>query len=366
MEKGKISSLQMAVLLYPSIIATSIISVPSIVAKFAKNDLWIPPMMASAIGFLTVYIAYELHKLYPKQTVIEFSEQIAGRIVGKIIGLYILVFYIFAVGHIVRGYSEFIISSFLESTPLIVIIASMILLCAFAVQGGLEVLGRLALLFSPLFILPLLSFVIFLSPDYEMKNIFPIFGNGILPVIKGSIVPGGWYSEIFLMAFLLPYLSDGKKGRKFGMLTVVSVMLTLVVVNLTVLFVLGITTSSKVFPLMVASRYVSLGGFFENVESIAMAVWIVGAFIKISVFFYVSVLGTAQWLKLSDYRVLIWPYTIFFVELAYWSVPNSAEYTSYLMTVLPFYGPFAQTILPLFLLLLAVVRKKRQKQTKSS
>ena len=41
MEKGKISSLQMAVMLYPAIIATSIISVPSIVAKYAKNDLWI-------------------------------------------------------------------------------------------------------------------------------------------------------------------------------------------------------------------------------------------------------------------------------------------------------------------------------------
>lgn len=75
-------------------------------------------------------------------------------------------------------------------TPLIVIIASMVLLCAFAVHGGLEVLGRTALLFSPLFILPLLSFVIFLSPDFEVKNIFPILGNGIVPVLKGAVIPG--------------------------------------------------------------------------------------------------------------------------------------------------------------------------------
>lgn len=366
MEKGKISSLQMAILLYPSIIATGIISVPSLVAKYAKNDLWIPPIIASIIGFANVLIAYELHKRYPNQTFIECSEQIAGRFAGKIISFSILFFYFIVTGHIVRGYSEFIIGSFLIHTPLIVIIASMTILCAFTVQGGLEVMGRIGILFSPLFILPILSFVILLSPDFEIKNIFPILGNGFMPVIKGSLVPGGWYSELFLIAFLLPYVSDINKGRKYGLLTVVAVMITLVVVNLTVLFVLGPTTSSKVFPLMNATRYVSLGGFLENLEAFAMAVWIVGAFIKISVFYYAAVLGTAQLLNLSDYRILIWPFAIFIVETAYWSIPNSAEYSTYLMTVLPFFGPFAQTFMPLLLLLLAIVRNKSQKQTKKT
>ena len=59
--------------------------------------LWIPPILCICNrDFVTVYIAYELHKLYPKQTVIELSEQIAGRFAGKIINLYILVFYILA------------------------------------------------------------------------------------------------------------------------------------------------------------------------------------------------------------------------------------------------------------------------------
>ena len=266
----------------------------------------------------------------------------------------------------VRGYSEFIVSSFLINTPISVIMASMVLLCAFAVQGGIEVLGRLAQLFSPLFIVPIFIFVILLSPDFDVKNIFPILGEGIIPSLKGAMVPGGWYSEFFLIIFLLPFLTDVKKARKYGMLTVLAVMLTLVVVNLTVLFVLGPTTASKVFPLMNATRYVNLGDFFENLESIAMAVWIVGAFVKISVFYYAVVLGTAQWLNLSDYRVIIWPFAIIIIEFAFWSLPSMAEYVSYLTTVLPFYGPFVQTIIPLFLLMIAIVRKKIQKRTESS
>jgi spore germination protein KB len=363
MEKGKISSLQMAIMLYPAIIATSIISVPSIVAKYAKNDLWISPIFASVIGFATVYIAYELHKLYPKQTVIQFSEQIVGRFAGKMISLFILFFYLLATGHIVRGYSEFIVSSFLIKTPISVVMASMVLLCAFAVQGGIEVLGRIAQLFLPLFVIPLIISIVLLSPDFDVKNIFPILGEGMMPSLQGAVVPGGWYSEFFLIIFLLPFLTDMKKARKYGVLTVLAVMVTLVLVNLTVLFVLGPTTPSKDFPLMNAARYVSLADFFENLESVAMAIWIVGAFVKISVFYYATALGTAQWLNLSDYRVVIWPFAIIIIEIAFWSIPSSAEYTSYLITVLPFYGPFVQTIIPLFLLMIAIVRKKIQKKT---
>ena len=366
MEKGKISSLQMAMMLYPAVIATSIISAPSIIAKYARNDLWLPPIIASFLGFLTVYIAFELHKRYPKQTVIQLSEQILGKFAGKLVSLCILSFYLISTGHIIRGYSEFIVSSFLFNTPISVIMVSMIMLCAFTVFGGIEVLGRIAQLFFPLFVIPVLFCVILLSPDFEVKNIFPILGGGILSPLKGSIVEFAWFSEFFLMIFFLPFVADVNKARKYGMFTVLAVMVTLVIVNLTALFVLGPTIASKEFPLMNATRYISLAEFFENLESIAMAVWIVGAFVKISVFFYVVTLGTAQWLNLSDYRPVIWPLAIIIIEFAFWSIPSTVEFKTFLITVLPFYGPLVQTIIPLFLLMVAVVRKKIQKQTKSS
>ena len=102
MEKGKISSLQMAFMMYPTIVATAILSVPSITAKYAKNDLWLSPILASLIGYVTVYIAYKLHKLYPKQTVIQFSEQIIGRFAGKMFGFLFLFFYIQTTGQITK------------------------------------------------------------------------------------------------------------------------------------------------------------------------------------------------------------------------------------------------------------------------
>lgn len=364
MEKGKISSLQMAMMIYATTISTAMISTPGLVAKYAKNDFWMSPILASLIGFVTVYIVCELHKLYPKQTVIEYSTQIVGRIPGKIIGLLIPFFCLMAAGHMLRDYSEFLLSAYLPRTPISVIITSMILLSAFAVNGGIEVIGRLAHLFSPFFILPFIIFVFLLFPDFEIKNIFPILGNGVIPPIKGSILET-FYGEFFLFTFLLPYLSDVKKARKYGMMTVFAIMLTLVVLNLTVIFILGPTAYFKNFPLMIAIRQIHLADFVENLESIAIVAWIIGSFLRITVFFYAAALSTAQWLNLPDYRVVIWPLAIIAVEFSFWSLPSTAEYAKYSTNVVPFYAPLVEMIIPLILLFIAIVRKKRKTQTDS-
>jgi spore germination protein KB len=361
MEKGKISALQMAVMIYPTIVATIILIVPNVTAKYAKNDLWLTPILASVIGYVTVYLACKLHQLYPKQTVIQFSEQIVGRFAGKMLGVLFLLFYIQGTGHTLRSYSEFIVESFLGNTPISVIIALMAFLCALIVSGGLEGLGRAAQLFLPIFIIPLLILIILVFPDFEFKNILPILGDGIMPPIKGAIVPSGWFTELFMISFFLPFLVDGKKGMKYGMMTTFAVMMTLVMVNFIVLFVLGPTIASRVYPLMQVARYISIANFFEHLESIVMAIWVVGAFIKISVFYYVAALGTAQWLNLSDYRPVVWPLGIIIVAFSFWSLPSTMESSRFLVGVFPFYGLLIQTIIPLFLLATAVIQKRKRK-----
>lgn len=361
MERGKISSLQMAILMYPTIIATGIIFVPGFTAKYAQQDLWIPPIMASLIGYVTVYIAYKLHNFYPNETVIQFSERIIGWFPGKILGFLFLYFYISTTGYIIRDYSEFLVSSFLTKTPISVVMASMTLLCAFVVQAGLEVLGRVGQLFFPLFVVPLMLLILLLLPEFEIENILPLFDAGVMPLIKGAFTMNGWFSEFFMIIFLLPFLVDKNKGRRRGFQTILAVTMTIVVVNLTVLFVLGSTSASQAYPLITAGRYISLADFFENLESMAMAVWVAGAFIKISVFYYVSAIGTAQWLNLSDYQPVIWPLGILLIEFGFWSLPSSMEVSRNAVPFL-FYAPLLQTFVPLILLLIAVIRKKTPKE----
>ncbi|MED3564495.1 endospore germination permease [Bacillus xiapuensis] len=356
-EKGKISALQMSLMIVPTIIATVVLIVPAITGKYAERDMWISPILASLNGFFTVLIVYKLHKCYPNETFIQYSKHIIGRLPGKVLGLAYLFFLLHLCGIICREYADFVIVSFLPKTPMIVVAGSLIFVCAFAVRGGVEVLGRAAQLLVPLFLLPPLLFFL-LIPDFKFENIFPIAGHGMIPPILGAIVPQAWFSEIFLISILLPFVKDREKGRKFGMITVLFTMFILVFTNIVNIFLFGATVSSFNYPVFTAFRYISIGDFFEHLESIVIALWVLGAFIKVAVFYYVLVIGTAQWLNLSDYRPIVFPLGFLITIFSIWVTANAQEMGHFLETIYPFYGTIGFTFIPLLLLIFNLFRKK--------
>jgi spore germination protein KB len=358
-EKGKISAWQMAVIMYPTITATAVLLVPAITMKHAKQDLWISPIWASFAGFLTVYITYRLHKLYPDESVIEYSERILGRIAGKVLGGVYIFFYLHITGIIIREYSDFI-ATFLPLTPMTVVMGSIVVVCGFAVRGGIEVLGRSAEIFVPLVVFLLTVIIILLIPELRLERMLPVMENGLWPSFMGSIAPQGWLSEFFLLSFLLPLLADRHKGQKWGMLCVFFIMLTLVIINLMTLLLFGKMAGTLTYPMMLAARRISLAEFFEHLESVVMAIWVAGAFVKISAFYYIVTLGTAQWLKLSDYRPLVFPLGYILVLLSIWIAPNIQAIKKFLGATTPVYLLSMQLAIPLVLLFIAMIRSKMQ------
>ncbi len=361
-EKGKISAAQMGMMMYPTIIATAILLVPAITARHAKQDMWLSPLWASLIGFLTVHIAVRLHQLYPKKTIIEYSEDILGKFLGKVIGLIFLFYYLHATGIIIREYGEFVVGNFLVHTPLVFVMGSMILVCSFAVRSGVEVIARLAEMIIPVVIILIFINIILLIPDMEVKNMFPIMEKGIMPSLMGAVIPQGWFTEFLLIAFLLPYVADRNKAKKWGMISVSAVMLTLSLINITVLFVLGGITSRFLYPAISAVRYISIADFLEHIEAIVMALWVAGVFLKIAVFYYALVLGTAQWMNLSDYRLIVFPMGFLLLLFAVWSAPNLMELTHFLGSSSPFYRISIQVGIPLILLFIAKWRRRTNNQ----
>ncbi|MEY2196585.1 endospore germination permease [Neobacillus sp. BF23-41] len=335
MEKGKISAFQMALMILPPIISTSILAVPAVTGSYAHRDMWISPILASLNGFFTAFIVYQLHKIYPKETIIQYSQHIVGRILGKVLGLIILFFFLYLSGTICREYTVFVIDTFFPKTPMIVVIGSMALVSAFAVRGGVEVLGRAAQLFVPIFMFPLLLLIL-LIPNFKPENMFPIMERGIMPPVMGAAQPMVWFAEVFLMSILLPFLTDREKGMKWSMISVVVALLTMVYLDIVSLFVLGESASDYTYPVFIVFRHISVATFFEHLESILMVVWVLGVFVKFSVFYYALVLGTAQWLDLSNYRPIVFPLGFLIILFGIWEYPNFQELTRLLELSLPF------------------------------
>ena len=90
-----------------------------------------------------------------------------------------------------------------------------------------------------------------------------------------------------------------------------------------------------------------------------MGIWVLGAFIKISFWFYLAVLGMGQLFNLKDYTPLILPTGTIIVPLSILmasSLVELIEFTDY--RVFTWYALIFILFIPSILLFIAIVQKK--------
>ena len=216
-EKGKISALQLAMMFYVSIVVTGILFLPIIGYRFAERDYWIAPILSAIVGCIIVTVMCKLNNYYPKETIIQYSCSILGKVLGRIIGALILLYVMFISFMAFWSYASFVNDYFLPLTPKMVILGSVGLFCAFAARGGVEVIGRLAELITPLLLILFMILFSLMLTDVDLRNLFPILSHGILPTIKASYYSNAWFCEFMLIGFLLPFLVNqqgGKSGQR--------------------------------------------------------------------------------------------------------------------------------------------------------
>ncbi|WP_245954958.1 MULTISPECIES: GerAB/ArcD/ProY family transporter [Paenibacillus] len=361
MKKENISVLQIGKMMYLAVTPTAILSTPAITYKFAKQDLWISPMWAFS-GVIAIWIALGIHRLFPGENLVQAGERILGRMLGKVFGLILLLYYLYLGGVIVREYGEFVVGAFLVQTPLLVVSGSMVLVCAVVVRSGVEIIARFADLFIPVFALLFLLLILPLLPELHILKMLPIMGEGIGPSLSGAVVLQAWFSEFLTVSFLIPFANRAGKVKKSMAITLLAVIVTLVSSNLATLLLLGDITGNYTYPFLIVARYINLADFFTHLESIFMAIWVLGAFVKICVFFYVSVLGTAQWMELRDYRPIVLPVGFLLLLMSIWVAPNLQELTHALSTSIIFSALTVLVCIPAALLGLAWFRRLWEKK----
>ena len=330
-EKGKISAAQLGKMIYLAITPTAILTAPGISFNFARQDLWLSPLWA-VCGVIAVPLALGLSRLQPDCGVVQASKNIIGRIPGWVLGGLFWLHCLYVSGIILREYGEFVVGAFLSDTPLVYVLGSLVLVCAFAVRGGVEIVGRFADLILPAFLLLFLLILLLIIPDLHITNMMPVLGEGILPALKGALVLQIWFSELSIAWFLLPYVSDRENAKKNLWITFGAIILTLVLSNWVTLLLLGELTGIYSFPFLILARYIDLAEFFTHLEALFMAIWVLGAFVKVCLFFYITVVEAAVWMGLRDYRPIVIPFALLLTLFGIWIAANYQELTHVIST----------------------------------
>jgi spore germination protein KB len=93
-------------------------------------------------------------------------------------------------------------------------------------------------------------------------------------------------------------------------------------------------------------------------EALAVSVWIMGIFIKVSVLLFMFSISVSQLFNIQNYRAFIFPVTLLSAIGSVWIFENAANFQIWITLTYPVLAFFTQSLLPLALLIIdSTVRK---------
>ncbi|MGG1599859.1 GerAB/ArcD/ProY family transporter [Paenibacillus naphthalenovorans] len=361
----KLSSRQILWLLATFELGMSILLTASPSIMDAKQDAWISFLLAGAAAIFITVVSVKLSLLYPGLTFIEFSQSILGKWLGKIIVIPYFIQWYSVIPIILRQASDFIDMIMFTRTPLLLILLLVLIPVIYVTyHGGIQGIGRCSEIVGPIiffaFGLVLLLGVI----NMDVNRVLPVYADsGRINILKGAIPPLAFLGESSTILLMLTcFVNDQKKvvSRALWGVGIASFFLSLSV--LASLMTFGPHLSAKMwYPFFEMIRYISFMEFIQNLESIIVIVWFLSVCIKLSVYIFITSYGTAQWLHIRQWKIMIWFVALSGIILAL-SYNNIVESSiDYPKTIwMPYIFPINFVGIPLVLYIVGTVKKRKR------
>jgi len=357
LESGKINSRQAIWLMITLVVATAGVYAPVVAVNAARQDAWLSVIFATLAALLIAWMIVRLILRFPGKTIFEIPELVLGKVPGKIIAFLFVLWLIHIEILVFSEFGNFMLSSVLPGTPMVVNDVVAAVMIAYITRNGLEVISRFNGLFLPFFLFSITFVTLLAFKDMELTRLLPVFDDGLAAIMKGSAAQIAWLGEVIVLAVIVPYLNKpGGALRVAFLATLVSGF----IMTLNVVYPLAIfgpdLTASFFYPIYSAVRLISIANFLERLEAIPVVIWIAGGIIKVCILRYAAVLGAAQCLGLEDYRPLVLPVGAVVVAGSLHMYQDVTVTAAFVSDVWPFYALTFEAGIPLLLLVLAMVR----------
>ena len=266
--------------------------IASEVTVASGRDGWMTVLPGFAVGIPYGLMVLSLLVQYPRKNLLQISEILFGKWIGKTIGfIYILITGYYG-GLALAVLGDIFERTIMPLTPLWVFYLGGLLLVLYLVGSGIEVFARFSEVIFPVIVIALVLNVALAIPRIEPGELMPILSEGIKPLFFGVLKVMPFAMEyILFLAGILAFLPTGKKelGQlKTGVwraVFLVGILDTLVV--LIQIFVFGpVETIRLANGILVLGKMVEVSRTVAGIESLFMGVWLGALVIKISAFFF--------------------------------------------------------------------------------
>ncbi len=210
----QLTSRQVSVLTFLSIISIKLIVLPSLICKVSGNNAYLAFIFNLVADFLSLFAYFWFMKKYPNLTFKEALIQVFGKVVCKII-FALLFFYFFIKAIIIfKEIQNYFNRVLFDDFGWINYIIPSVILLAFMVSKPIKTFGRSA---EGLYYFVLASaFLVLVTSSYEIDFacILPFMQNGIKPVMQGAVKSTFAFGDYLFLLLYLGNIKYSKNGKK--------------------------------------------------------------------------------------------------------------------------------------------------------
>ena len=305
-KEGKFGVQEAVCLITVTITSKVFFSSPAIIAGLIGNAGWYTTLISAAVALVGFCFIYLLLKRFPGKDIVEIFDITLGRAVGFIFSGILGIYMFFISVTRVNELSEFLKVYVIPLSPNWLIIGIFIT-CIFTLSLlGLESIARLSKLLIYALLAGFLVVLLLGIQNYNINNLFPIFGYGLDKIAFHGIVRSSVYGEVIILAIFAKSFQGVKFIKKEG--------ITGILLSAAIISVSGLSYSLT-FPYYVAqeitapmyamSTLIDYGRFVQRIEPLFLYVWIIGSFISASLVFYSFIWIFCKTFRIQDKKPII-------------------------------------------------------------
>ncbi|GAB6137486.1 GerAB/ArcD/ProY family transporter [Halanaerobaculum tunisiense] len=307
--KKKITANQVFYICLAIVLPTLILTAAAGLAEDGKQLGWVLVMVAGGLGGILQYFTLKLSFNFSNQTIVQDCKKLLGPILGKLVVVPYMIIILYDAGFILfeeAYYIKFVMPSI--SYGFIYLILSG--LAVYLVYVGIESLARVVHLgmIAVLAMIMISFLLILLNPGVlDFKRLQPVEFD-LLTIVRGSIFPSNWFLLVpNLLLMLKPYFKDKSKVIYYSLGSNLVIQLITIMLYILSVSLLGVDlVANLTFPFYDIIKF-----GIRGLEIIVFSTWVVGAALKLGIFYFVGHKVVVEWFELRNDKSIIIPIAVF-------------------------------------------------------
>ncbi|MED3330331.1 endospore germination permease [Bacillus thuringiensis] len=320
----------------------------------AGKDSWISLSIGMLEGTLLFCMYYRIYKIYAPLSYVEILQNALGYWLGTFISLLYGLYFAYIGARITRDLSEILTLHILYETPIWIIIFLFVLTTSYVLYKGLNTVARVGTICIYMFGSFFVLFVglVVISGIFHIDNIQPVLQYGWSPILQNILPVMIPYGEMISFLLLMRFCSEQPKIFSAGIYSILisgSILTTTTFLNIGILGYL--ISNSFGFPLLISADLIRVGSFIQRLEPLAILLFMIGIFFKVSVLQASSVFSFSLLIHKKHFYKCIFIIGCLMLFLAIIMTKNNINHIYTGFHIVPYYLhlPF-QIIIPLILL----------------